>query len=74
MSAQHILIIEPPPYCVSSERIISKGHECGYCHGAGSFVHDDRCGDDVVKVCPVCKGKGKIDAVIDIKWRPSENP
>lgn len=73
MSKQrNILAIEPPKFCTSSEHLVSKGHECGYCHGAGSFVYDERWGDDVVKVCPVCKGKGKVDAVIDIKWQPSE--
>lgn len=70
---RNILIIEPPKYCTSSEHITFKGYECGYCHGAGPLVYDERCGDDVVKICPVCKGKGKIDAVIDITWRPSEN-
>ena len=69
---QNILIIEPPTFCASAERIFSKGHECGYCHGTGSFVYDERWGDDVIKVCPVCKGKGKVDAVIDITWQPSE--
>ncbi len=69
---QNTLIIEPPQFCASAERIFSKGHECGYCHGMGSFVYDERWGDDVIKVCPVCKGKGKVDAVIDITWQPSE--
>lgn len=69
---QNTLIIEPPTFCASAERIFSRGHECGYCHGTGSFVYDERWGDDVIKVCPVCKGKGKVDAVIDITWQPSE--
>ena len=69
---QNTLIIEPPQFRTSTERIYSKGYECGYCHGMGSFVYDERWGDDVIKVCPVCKGKGKVDAVIDIIWQPSE--
>lgn len=69
---QDTLTIEPPTLCTTTERITSKGHECGYCHGAGSFVYDERWGDDVVKVCPVCKGRGKVDAVIEIRWQPSE--
>lgn len=69
---QHTLIIAPPTFCANAERIFSRGHECGYCHGRGSFVYDERWNDAVIKVCPVCKGKGKVDAMIDIKWQPSE--
>ena len=69
---QSILMIEPPCYGVESEYIVSKGHECAYCRGAGSFVYDERWGDEVAKVCPMCQGKGKLDAVINITWRPSE--
>ena len=73
MSKRHcILELDPPSYCANTEQLVSKGHECGYCHGVGTFTYDERWGDNVVKVCPVCKGKGKVDAVIDIIWQPSE--
>lgn len=45
------------------EQIISKDHRCSKCHGCGYMNN---------KPCPVCHGKGKIDAVITIEWRKQQ--
>ncbi len=53
------------------EIIISNGHLCGYCRGNG-FFWDEQQRDRVKKDCPVCNGRGKLDAVITIEWKPSK--
>ncbi len=65
--------LTPPDYLSMEQRLTSRDMECGYCHGRGTFVYDDRYGDDVVKICPMCQGQGRVDAEITIKWKPSNN-
>lgn len=53
------------------ETFASTGHRCGYCHGTGFFWGAE--GREPVKTdCPVCRGSGKLDAVITIGWKPSK--
>lgn len=54
------------------ETIASNGHSCGYCHGNGFFWGEQQ-RERVKKNCPVCNGSGKLDAVITIEWKPSNN-
>ncbi len=70
---KHMVELTPPDYLSTEQRLTSPGMECGYCHGRGTFVYDDRWGDDVVRICPVCRGEGRVDAEITIKWKPSNN-
>ena len=70
---KRILEIRPPDYLLREQRLTSCDMECGYCHGRGTLVYDDRYGDDVVKICPVCQGQGRVDAEITIRWQPSNN-
>lgn len=65
--------LTPPLYERTEERMESRGHECGYCHGHGGFAGDPRMGD-AWKECPVCKGCGKMDAEVTIKWKPNVEP
>lgn len=46
----------------------SNGHQCTYCHGNGYSWSDDDCGEYYKKECPVCKGSGKLNAVITVEW------
>lgn len=61
-----------PPDCQSTtEKLVSVGHCCEYCHGNGWFWGEDEHGEDIHVDCPVCQGHKEVDAVIDIKWQPS---
>ena len=55
-----------------NERIISPSHTCGYCKGNGFFRNDFMI--EIPRIpCPVCKGGGKLDAIITIDWQPAHN-
>ena len=66
-----VITISPPMFIGEGnqkESISSKGHRCSYCHGNGFFWGEEQ--RERVKVdCPVCKGSGKLDAVITIGCR-----
>ena len=68
-----VITISPPMFIGEGnqkESISSKGHRCSYCHGNGFFWGEEQ--RERVKVdCPVCKGSGKLDAVITIEWKPA---
>ena len=66
-----IIWLEAPLYGGLEERIESRGHTCRYCYGKGSFAGDTRLGEGW-KPCPVCKGSGKMDAEVTIKWKPNK--
>lgn len=62
----------PPQYRYSEERFTSLGMTCGYCHGNRTFwQQDETTGEDIMRPCPMCEGKGKVDAEITIKWTPT---
>lgn len=50
------------------EVFYSNWHQCSYCHGNGYFWSEDCHGESYKKECPVCKGSGKLNAVITIEW------
>ena len=70
-----VITISPPMFIGEGnqkESISSKGHRCSYCHGNGFFWGEEQ--RERVKVdCPVCKGSGKLDAVITIEWQPAKS-
>lgn len=64
--------IMPPTIKSDTDVLVSPGHRCGYCQGNGWFwkqKDDER--DAVKEPCPICNGKGEVDAVITIKWQPA---
>lgn len=69
---RQVVDLTPPDYYTTEQHLESEAMECGYCHGRGTFAYDERWGDDVVKICPVCKGCGRVSAEISIRWTPSE--
>lgn len=67
-------MIEINPGCMSpggrrTERVLSRGHKCPYCQGNGYFWQEDDWDERYKKECPICKGCGKLDAVITIEWK-----
>ena len=75
MSVKRDMIIVTPSETVGAghmeETFASAGHRCGYCHGNGFFWGEEGC-EPVKTDCPVCRGSGKLDAVITIEWKPSK--
>lgn len=53
------------------EKLVSVGHRCEHCQGNGWYWGSDGMGDGVKVTCPVCKGRGELDAIIDITWKPT---
>lgn len=75
MSKNKQFISVTPPMFLNEgggiESLTSPGHKCSYCHGNGcSWREEER---ETVKIdCPVCKGSGKLDAIITIEWKPAK--
>lgn len=69
-----VLELTPPDFAIREEHLLSAPMTCGYCHGQGyflGFVHPY--GDEGTTECPMCKGSGKVEAEVRIKWKPSNN-
>lgn len=75
MSVKNDIIKVTPPVFVGDgnmkETITSNGHLCEYCHGNG-FFWSEILRERVKTDCPVCKGSGKLNALITIEWKPSK--
>lgn len=72
---QPVLLISPPlfPKEHPTEQVVFGGVPCGYCHGNGWFGGIDELTHERVKeICPVCKGKKKLKAVVTINWLADE--
>lgn len=57
-----------------THRIESLGHSCEYCQGNGYHWHEagwqDCYKQEYYKQeCPICKGSGRLDALITIEWK-----
>ena len=64
--------LNPPKGERATEVLTSELHECRYCGGRGFFTSFNPYPDVIQKACPVCKGKGYVDAIIRIEWKPTE--
>lgn len=67
-----VIELKAPAWNSTSETIVSTGHKCEYCQGNGWFWKNAFGDPDPEKEpCPVCHGKGELDAVITIQWKPT---
>lgn len=55
-----------------TEVLESRGHACSYCQGNGYRWLEDDWQERYKKECPICRGSGKLDAVIRVEWKASE--
>ena len=70
-------IIEIAPGLLSpggrmGERFLSRGHVCTYCQGNGYHWQENCYRERYRQGCPVCKGSGRLDAVINVEWKASK--
>ncbi|EFZ36971.1 hypothetical protein HMPREF0663_11884 [Hoylesella oralis ATCC 33269] len=77
MSKERRIIEIEPRLLISggrmSEQVESNGHKCQYCQGNGYLWQVDDPWQERYKMeCPICKGSGKLDAVVTIEWKASE--
>lgn len=56
-----------------TEVLESRGHACSYCQGNGYFWQENVYRERYKQECCICKGSGKLDAVISIQWRASND-
>lgn len=73
----------PPkfPIC-KTERIKGDPTTCDLCSGTGGKFIDSRCpdfdstrnnGDGYYEACKVCRGSGKVQAIVTIEWESAED-
>ena len=55
-----------------SQVLESRGHACSYCQGNGYFWQENVYRERYKQECCICKGSGKLDAVIRVEWKASE--
>lgn len=71
---KEMIELKPDHGCTNGgrdERLISRGYDCPECCGNG--WHWEEKGKDYEKTpCHVCKGTGKVDAVVTVHWQASE--
>ena len=64
--------LKAPSMNKPDETLVSTGHRCEYCQGNGYFWSEQDNDPDPIKTpCPMCNGKGMLDAIVTIKWKPS---
>ena len=56
-----------------ADRIESRGHCCPYCQGNGYHWQEDKWQERYKHECQICKGSGRLDAVITIEWKSEES-
>lgn len=61
--------VSAPCMRVDRESLTLHGLSCGYCQGNGYFWGLDEMGQGEKKPCPICKGKGVLDAEVTIRYR-----
>lgn len=52
-----------------TEVLESRGHACSYCQGNGYFWQENVYRERYKQECCICKGSGKLDAVVTIEWK-----
>lgn len=67
---QPTLLITPPLFPAETpvEREEFHGIPCTCCHGNGWFWGMDGRLERIKQVCPVCKGRKKLKAIVTIQW------
>lgn len=55
-----------------TETIKSRDHTCPYCQGNGYHWMEDEYQERYKKECPMCKGSGRLDAVVKVEWKASK--
>ena len=55
-----------------TEVLESRGPACSYCQGNGYFWQENVYRERYKQECCICKGSGKLDAVIRVEWKASE--
>nr|DAE14020.1 MAG TPA: DnaJ-like protein [Myoviridae sp. ctYzH9] len=55
-----------------TEVLESRGHACSYCQGNGYFWQENVYRERYKQECPICKGSGRLDAVVTIEWKAGE--
>ena len=56
-----------------TDRIESRGHSCPYCQGNGYHWQEDEWRERYKQECPICKGSGRLNAVVTIEWKAGDN-
>ena len=56
-----------------TESLESRGHSCPYCQGNGFHWQEDEYQERHKKECPICKGSGRLNAVVTIEWKEGES-
>ncbi|MBF1444571.1 MAG: hypothetical protein HXN53_02250 [Prevotella nigrescens] len=56
-----------------TESLESRGHSCPYCQGNGFHWQEDEYQELYKKECPICKGSGRLNAVVTIEWKSGES-
>lgn len=55
------------------ENFVLKHFDCPRCNGSGSvYVGSYNETEDTDSTCPICRGAKKIQAIVDIHWKPLE--
>nr|DAK13862.1 MAG TPA: Inhibitor of TRAP, regulated by-TRAP, AT, TRAP, tryptophan RNA-binding.06A [Caudoviricetes sp.] len=55
-----------------TDQVESQGHICPYCQGNGYRWQEDNWQERFKQECPICRGSGKLDAVINVVWKASK--
>ena len=55
-----------------TDRIESRGHTCPYCQGNGYHWQEDEYRKAYKQECCVCKGSGRLDALVTIEWKAAK--
>lgn len=66
----NVIELNAPPSTISgipTEHIETFSHKCSYCGGNGWIW-----GAEEKRDCPICKGSGKLKAVVSIEWSPDK--
>ena len=69
---RRIIEIEPgrmTPGGRMTDHFESRGHKCPYCQGNGYHWQEDEWQERYKQECPICKGSGRLDAMITIEWK-----
>ena len=56
-----------------TESLESRGYSCPYCQGNGFHWQEDEYQVLYKKECPICKGSGRLNAVVTIEWKEGES-